>query len=196
MKKLLQLVAVPVLAVVITGGMASAATMTTVDETGPDSNQTVKVANDNTVDLENNNNTTAGVNNSQAAASGSAVVDHNTTGEDAESGDADTSFSVTANVEHTNASSNEYALKSGDCGCGDVETNISNTGPDSTVKVNVENNSNVTVRNNNNFSLNVSNQQASTTGDASVTDNTTGGGAHTGNASASASVDISHFTSN
>lgn len=196
MKKLLQLVAVPVLAVVITGGMASAATMTTVEETGPDSNQTVEVANDNTVDLENNNNTTAGVGNSQSAVSGSAVVDHNTTGEDATSGDADSDFSVSANVEHTNASSSEYALTSGDCGCGDVETTISNTGPDSDVEVSVENTNEVTVRNNNNFNLNVTNSQTSVTGNAAVTDNTTGGGAHTGNASAAASVDISHYTSN
>jgi len=196
MKKLLQLVAVPALAVVITGGMASAATMTTIDETGPDSTQTVEVANNNAVELQNNNNTTAAVSNGQGASSGSATVDHNTTGEDATTGDASTEFAVTANVEHTNASSNDYALTSGNCGCGDVETNISNTGPDSNVNVSVANNSNVNVVNNNNFSLSVNNSQSSTTGDAQVTDNTTGGGAHTGNASASASVDISHFTSN
>lgn len=196
MKKLLNLVAVPLLAVVVAGGAASAATSTNVDTTGPDSEAVVDVTNDNDVDLQNNNNTNAAVSNNQTAQTGEAEVEHNTTGEDATSGDADTEFAVVANVEHTNASSSEYALRSGDCGCGDVDTNIENTGPDSTVEVTVANTNEVEVTNNNNFNLTVSNNQSSTSGDASVEGNTTGGGAHSGGASASASVEIDHYTSN
>lgn len=196
MKKLLHLAAVPLMAVVLAGGAASAATMTNVDTTGPNSDAIVDVTNENDVDLENNNDTNAKVNNNQNAESGDAKVKYNTTGEDAISGDADTEFAVVANVEHTNASSSSYALQSGDCGCGDVDTNIENTGPKSNVEVTVENKNDVEVKNNNNFHLDVNNNQNSKTGDAYVKGNTTGGGAHSGDASASASVEIDHFTSN
>jgi len=196
MKKLLHLAAVPFLAVVITGGMASAATMTTVEETGPDSKQTVKVNNDNTVDLDNDNTTNATVHNNQDSDSGDAKVRHNTTGKDAESGDANTDFTVDANVRHTNASSSTYALNSSDCDCEGATTNISNIGPDSTVLVEVDNINDIDVTNDNDFVLDVHNTQDSTTGDATVADNTTGGGATTGDADATASVTIDHFTSN
>lgn len=196
MKKLLHLVAVPLLAVGITGGLASAATSTSIDTTGPESEAIVDVSNNNEVELENNNNTSAAIGNSQNAVTGNADVKKNTTGEDATTGDAETEFAVDAVVEHTNASSNEYAL-GGDnsCSCGD-EVSIENTGPKSDVEVTIDNNNQVKVTNNNTLNLTVQNTQNSVSGDAKVYGNTTGGGAHTGDASAKASVSISDYTSN
>jgi len=192
MKKLLHLAAVPFLAVVITGGMASAATMTTVQETGPNSDQRVNVTKDNDVDLTNNNNTTAGVRNSQRAESGDATVRHNTNGEDARTGSADTDFTVKANVKHANASSNTYALNGDDCACDDdgVTTNIRNTGPRSDVRVNVVDKNEVDVVNNNNTTFDISNTQTTTSGDAKVAGNTNGGDATTGDVTSEATVDL------
>ncbi len=196
MKKLLNLLAVPLLALVVGGAGASAATMTEIDTTGPSSDAVVDVSNNNAVELENENNTGASIANDQKAKSGDSDVSYNTTGGDATTGDSASEFAVEANVEHTNASSSDFALNSGDCGCGDVETTIGNTGPKSNVEVTVENNNEVRVRNTNNFDLSVSNSQYSSTGDATVHGNTTGGDAATGDASASASVTVDHFTSN
>jgi len=195
MKKLLNLVALPVMAVVLTGGIAAAGTNSVIDTTGPGSDQTVTVDNENDVVLENTNDTDASIDNDQSAVSGDARTETNTTGGDATSGDSETEFAVSAAVDHTNASSSDFALRGSNMD-NDVDSTIENTGPNSTATVTVENSNDVEVTNDNTFELDVTNTQRSRTGDATVRNNTTGGDAKTGDAKASASVEIKNFTSN
>ncbi len=194
--KLLQLAVVTVMGLGLTGGIASAGVITDIVETGPDSTVDVTVEQENDVTLTNNNDTVAEVTNDQEATSGDTIVRHNTTGGDATSGDSTTSFDVVADVDHTNASSSDFALNSGGAGDMDVDTTIENTGPDSEITIEATYTNTVEVENNNTFEIVVDNTQSSTTGDARVAGNTTGGDATSGDAEATASVDISHFTSN
>lgn len=64
------------------------------------------------------------------------------------------------------------------------DVNIDNTGPDSTNTVTIDNNNTTTVNNDQTVDVNnIDNDQTATSGDATVSGNTTGGSANTGNAS-------------
>lgn len=181
MKKILRLVAISVMALSFTTGIA-AANSADIDTTGPDSTNKIEFDSHNSADVDNNNNLSVSNNNDQEAFSGNAKVKHNTTGGDATSGDAsnDSLQSVAASVDNSGSSS---AALGGGCGCGDNDASISNTGPDSYNKVEVSQSSHVDVENNNNVSVSNNNSQSAFSGHATVWGNTTGGDATSGSAS-------------
>lgn len=157
----------------------AAANEATIENTGPDSTNTVTVNNSQNATLSNNHSVTVSNENDQSASTGSATVDDNTTGGDATSGDA----------ENTNSVSTEVTFGD-DCGCPDFgdffssdnEGTIENTGPDSTNRITFNNDQTLTVNNNQSVSVSNDNSQNASTGDASVTHNTTGGDATSGSA--------------
>lgn len=191
MKKLLGLAAAVLVSVGLTGGIV-AASSGSIDTTGPDSSNEVKVNNKSDIDLDNDTRVSANIEAEQDAESGDAKVWHNTTGGDAESGDAENQNDVEASLEVDNSGSSAAALA---CGCangsGNFTGSIERTGPDSWNKVEARNESRVNVNNNTTVTYTNSTTQNAKTGDATVAGNTTGGNATTGSASNSSSSSFS-----
>ncbi len=180
MKKLLRILAVAVLGVSLTTGIASAGSIHT---TGPDSNNVIRHDRRTTVDVNNNADIDVDNDSDQRARSGNAHVSGNTTGRDADTGDA-------KNVNDTlTEASVDFNSDLCDCILGgggnsaDVDAEIRNTGPDSNNEVRVETRTNIDVNNNVNFDVTNDSYQDARSGDAHVSHNTTGGGASTGHAS-------------
>lgn len=196
MKKLLGLLVAVFAAVGLSGGLA-AANSGTIEETGPDSHNEIKYENESNVDLDNNTTVSANINANQDAESGDAKVWGNTTGGDAESGDADNENEVEATLEIDNSGSSSAALS---CACqnggGGSDGSIENTGPDSWNKIKFNDTNNVTVSNNTTVSFTSNTNQSASTGDAWVKHNTTGGDATTGSASNSSSSSFSLSVTN
>jgi hypothetical protein len=82
------------------GGSGSSSA--SIDNTGPDSDNTVEFNNDTRIDVDNNNYLDVDNDVDQDADSGDADVDGNTTGGDATSGDAHNSSSVSTTVHMSN----------------------------------------------------------------------------------------------
>lgn len=179
-RRLLRFVAAAVTALSLTTGVA-AANSGSIDTTGPDSHNAVEFKNRHELRVKNNNNATVANSNPQTATTGDAKVRRNTTGGDAETGEAanDSLLSVSATLDNSSGT---------DCACngshnGDDEGTIDNTGPDSFNEIVFDNKSEVKIENNNNITVSNSNTQTATSGDARVTRNTTGGDATSGDAS-------------
>jgi hypothetical protein len=180
MKKLLRLAALTVMAFSLTTGVA-AASVGSIDTTGPDSTNIIRFRNRSSVRVSNDNNVGVGNVNLQFADSGDAKVKHNTTGGDATSGDAANDNLTRTRVAIDNSGSSGDALANA-CGCDGSEASIENTGPDSYNRVSVNNDSSVRVRNDNNVGVLNFSVQSADSGDARVEDNTTGGDATSGDA--------------
>ncbi len=195
MKKLLGLFVAVLVSVGLTGGLV-AANSGSLDTTGPDSDNTIEFANESEVDVDNYTRVNAEVRTDQDADSGDALVKHNTTGGDAESGDASNESEVSADLSIDNSSANSAALA---CACangsGD-DASIENTGPKSSNHITFNNSSSVTVKNDTqvNFKNNV--DQDADSGNATVWGNTTGGNATSGSASNSSSTTFSLSVTN
>ncbi len=160
-----------------------------ITDTGPESWNKVKTTNSFDLDQTNNNNVTVGSNNDQFSKTGSAKVHENTTAGDATSGSAmnDNSFSADLSVDNSGGAG---------CGCmsgfgdGSQGGSIDLTGPESHNEITNKNTVNIDVTNNNNVSVSSNNKQFSQSGNASVTENTSGGSATSGDASNSNSSSV------
>lgn len=189
MKKLFRYVAVAAVTGLAVSGAAAGASSGNIDTTGPDSHNVIEFENEYRTDVDNHNNVSGSNNNPQSASSGDAKVYKNTTGGDAGSGAASNESSLSADISIDNSGSTEAALASGN-GAGDDSAEISNTGPDSYNKVEFENEYKTDVENHNTLSFSNTNTQSASTGNATVSRNTTGGDATSGDASNTSSVDI------
>ncbi len=179
MKKVVRIAALSVMALSLTGGVA-AAHSGSIGTTGPDSTNKIEHKNRDTRRVQNDNNVLAVNYNPQEARTGRARVSHNTTGGDAESGDATNDSLLRARVSVNNSGSGGT---SGSGGGGSNSATINNTGPDSYNKVEFDSSSYVSVRNNNNVGVLNVNEQKAKSGSARVSGNTTGGDATSGDAS-------------
>ncbi len=187
MGKLLLGAAAVVASLSLTAGVAAAQTGS-VDTSGPSAHVKVDSHNKNRVEVKNKNDVKLKNNTTQKASSGDAKVKHNTTGGDASTGDASNASALSATVGIDNSGS----VGDVGCGCGDEGSlDVDTSGPGAKVKVDSHNSNKVEVKNTNDVKLENKVYQSAYTGDASVTGNTTGGDASTGDASNSSSVSFS-----
>lgn len=179
MKKIVRLVALSVMALSLTTGVA-AAHSGSIDTTGPDSYNKIEFESRRRTRVENNNEVGVGNVNLQLARTGDARVSHNTEGGDARSGDA-TNDNWTHTAVSVDNSGSSAAAFSGNGG-GNHDASIYKTGPDSYNKIEFEEKSRTSVSNNNQVGVMNLNVQAASSGDAKVYDNTEGGDARSGDA--------------
>ena len=191
MKKLLRILAVAVLGVGLSGGLASAATGTN-DTTGPGSRNKVTSSNTTKVRVDNNNRLSVRNNNPQVAKSGDAKASWNTTGGDATSGGAsnDGMFTASATVD------NSSALGGVGGSSEDHSGDNTNTGPNSHNTVENKTYNETKVKNNNYLNVSNNNDQYAASGDAKVSGNTTGGSATSGDASNISTTDVTFTVTN
>ncbi len=181
MKKLLRLLASIFVSVGLTTGVAAAATGT-IGTTGPFSDNDIAWENETDIDVDNETDVDADVDIDQDADSGWAKVGFNTTGGDAESGDAmnDSSFDAEISVDNSGSSSGALSWMGG----GDDEASINGpTGPSSDNSIRFENEVDIDVNNDTDVDFDLDVDQDAESGNASVFGNTTGGSATTGSAS-------------
>lgn len=176
-------------------GLASgfAGALSSIDTTGPDSINTISDTATQNIGVTNANDVTANHVNAQAAVSSAALVDNNTTGGDAQTGKAsnDNSFTVSATVDNSGMGAAKFVM---DAGFGSAS--IDNTGPTSLNTVTFDRTNTVTVDNTNTLLVNYDNTQTATSGAASVTGNTTGGSAITGDALNTSSASMTFHVTN
>lgn len=185
MKRLLRYLAAAIMAMSLTTGIVSAAS---IDETGPDSTNKITFEDNSDLDVDNDNDVKLDADVNQNAYSGDAKVKHNTTGGDASTGDADNSATLGADVDLDNSG---CACPNGNDGSWLEDASISLTGPDSYNKISHEDNSDVDIDNDNDVDIYLDLNQNATSGDATVKDNTTAGDASTGDATNSFDGDFS-----
>lgn len=189
MKKLLRILASGVLGLSMTTGAVMAMADASIGTTGPDSENSVEVRNERDVDVDNDNDVDVTNDTEQDARTGNARVHRNTSGEDAETGSADNDNWTMAEVSLDNTSAN--ACLCGDDG--DYNGEIDTTGPDSENKIEFKNEVDIDVDNDNDVEINNDTEQTARSGDATVSRNTSGGGASTGDAS---NINTSEFVIN
>lgn len=155
-----------------------------INQTGPDSNNSISRSLIDNCSVTNNNNLNASNRGNQTANSGDTEVTGNTTagGGETTTGDASNanSFNGAVNIENNAPSVSMPAPVS--------TATISNTGPGSSNALSTSYSTTTTVTNNNNVSVSNSNGQTAKSGDATVSHNTTAGSVTTGNASNSNSA--------
>lgn len=176
MKKLLRIVAVAVMGLSLTTGVA-AANSGSVGTTGPNSNNQVEFNDRRDRTVENNNRVGVTNSNPQDAVSGDATAVNNTTAGGAMTGVARNDSLTRATVRLNNSSAMPASESSSS-----HSAVINNTGPSSNNQVTTNSRSTVTVTNNNNVTVTNTNDQDATSGDAVVSGNTTGGTAQSGGA--------------
>ena len=165
-------------------GIAGAATGSgSISTTGPDS--TNKVISKEHTHISVTNNNTLGLSNTanQNAVTGTARVNHNTTGGSATTNGATNSSTLGVTVDVTNTMP---AMPASGGGTGNASINT--TGPDSLNLVVSKNSTSLNVQNNNMVSLSNTVNQNAASGNATVSGNTTGGNATSGAASNTASA--------
>lgn len=153
----------------------------TIGTTGPSSDNEIRHDSDVDLDIDNDNDVDLWNHNKQRASSGDAEVKYNTTGGDAETGDAENMNSVEATVEIDNSNAADAFS-----GVGNGQNNsgtINNTGPYSDNEVKFENDVDIDVDNDNDVKIHNNVDQSAYSGDAEVRTNTTGGNATTGSVS-------------
>lgn len=192
MKKLLRLIAVAIMGVSLTTGMVAAQTAE-VEETGPNSVVTIDFQDEYEIEIENETDVDLDFDNDQEAKSGDAVVNNNTTGEDARTGTASNNHTVMVEGEIDNTNANS-AFSGWDMG--EKSATVSNTGPNSKVEIEFNNEFEYEVKNETNLDVNVDNKQEAKSGNATVNNNTTGGGATTGNTSNTSSTTVNFIVRN
>jgi hypothetical protein len=193
--KLLRVAAMTVLGLSLGATVASAAPGTgTIGTTGPNSHNEVTFNDGNSVSVDNNNSVRVSNYTDQHAYTGDAVTANNTTAGGAASGDAVNDSSLSAHLSVSNTSSSAAALAAVDNGSS--SGTITNTGPSSFNEVTFNGGSEVSVDNNNCISIQNNVDQRASSGDATVTNNTTGGSATTGDAMNTSSTDLTVSISN
>ena len=213
MKKTLLVSALFVASVAVPSVAVSADTTVTIENTGPKSENKVKIGKKgrrgdscnrrrscggcssrrvrrSCSGVQNNNNLNANVETVQTAKTGNAKVKKNTEAGDAETGDADNVNGLMADVKVENDNSG-----AGGCGCddgGDTDVVIENTGPRSrnVVRVGRSGNGGRSVQNNNNVNIDNYTDQYARSGNAVVKHNTEGGDATTGDATNENETDV------
>ncbi len=184
--------------VVSFAALASAAPGSTIGTTGPDSYNKVKNTSSQSLVVRNTNDIGVRNTNHQNSWSGEATVVHNTTGGNATSGNASNAnaLSVSATVNNAATTAPAVAAVAVNNVVNDATSAITQTGPDSTNKVENTTTSKVYIHNDNDLSVDNSNCQMAKSGDATVTDNTTGGSATSGNVSNTNTTTVSFNVSN
>jgi hypothetical protein len=163
------------------GGFAGAVDGS-IENTGPRSYNTIKSEIERKIKVWNDNDLKLDNDNYQRAYSGDARTTGNTTGGDAESGNASNAntLNVTATVDNASSADAWAGVLGG--GGGESSASIEQTGPRSVNKVTFEDTTKVYINNDNDININNDNSQRASSGDARVSGNTTGGDATTGNA--------------
>ncbi|MBI2009017.1 hypothetical protein HYS84_01225 [Candidatus Saccharibacteria bacterium] len=179
MKKLLKILSAALVSAGLTTGFA-AAQSGSIDTTGPDSENKVKIEQKNEAKIDNDNDVKVKNKNYQSADSGDAKVKHNTTGGDATSGNSSNSNSASSDVSVSNSGGGTWSLTPP---ASDADGSISNTGPDSKNEVKITTTNKLKIDNDNDVKVKNDNYQTATSGDATVKDNTTAGDATSGDAS-------------
>ncbi len=179
MKKLFRLIAVAIMGVSLTTGVA-AAQSADVDTTGPNSTVRIDFREEYTARVNNSTDARLNLSNDQFSQSGSAISTRNTTGGGATTGDAENENEVEVEAEIHNSSSNSAVFSSNSTDRNDAS--VSNTGPDSRVDIIFRDSTDVRVSNDTNIVVSNDNVQTAVTGDATVSRNTSGGDAETGSA--------------
>lgn len=175
--------------------LAGATPVSSINHTGPDSYNKIKNRVSSYVKVENENEISVRNHNYQSAWTGDAKVWGNTTGGGAYTGDATNTNSFDANVTvHNSTPTGTWAPVHHEDGMGGGS--ISNTGPDSYNTIDSSVKSTVKVENENEINVDNSNYQKASTGDATVSHNTTGGDAVTGDATNTNSTSVSINVSN
>lgn len=196
MKKLLGLFAAVLVSLGLTGGIA-AANMGAIDTTGPGSYNKINDRDNSRLNLDNDTDVRANITTNQNADTGSARSSFNTTGGGAASGDAENDSQLDADISIDNSGSSSAALA---CACGSGSSSnsssIDNTGPLSRNYVEHQDNSRVDVDNDTDVVFTNRVNQAARSGDATVSLNTMGGDATSGNASNSSSTVFSFSATN
>jgi hypothetical protein len=187
--KVLRRIAVAATAISLTSGAGIAAAATgSIETTGPWSDNNIEVRHEDSRYVQNDNNVQVVNDNPQDAVSGDVKVRKNTTGGDAESGEAKNDSMLRASLEVDNSSATEAANDG--MGGDHFDFTITETGPESENDIEYETEKEVVVENTNNISIVNSNTQASKTGDVSVYGNTTGGDATSGAAKNISTTDV------
>lgn len=192
-------------------GTAAVAGASSISDTGPHStnevehnnNLSLRITNDNNVRLTNNNPQYATSGDVRVGGGGSSNGYHwdkerhcwvrdndsegNTNGGSAQSGDATNDSQFNADVNIDNSGSGLGGLL-GHMNGGTENGSIDTTGPNSRNEIEFNNRADVNVRNDNNVTLTNNNTQRATSGDATVSGNTHGGDAVSGNASNTSSA--------
>jgi hypothetical protein len=168
------------------GGIAGIAGASSITNTGFNSDNTVNQNTRVRQHVDNDNNVRVRNFNGQLTATGDAKTTKNTTGGDATSGNASAANTTTTTLAITNTTPAVGGL-----GGGTGDNSIDTTGASSTNTIN--NNTSVRMSVDNDNSVRVSNVslQGSFSGDAKVSENTTGGSATSGDASATNSTTTS-----
>lgn len=182
MKKLIRIAAVTAAFAGFAVPGVVAAQTATVSTEGPNSPAHVRVENELKNRVETHNDLRAKANNYQSAETGNAKVANNTTVGDVGTGNAaaDNATYVGAWIDNSTADTS--------CGCltaSEPSADVSTQGPNSPVKVSVENEIYNSVEISNHVSLETNNKQHVESGDASAYNNTTVGNVTTGDATAS-----------
>lgn len=175
MKKLLRIVAVAVMGLSLTTGVA-AANSGSIGTTGPNSNNQVTLSDTHNRSVANNNNVGVANSNPQVSSSGNATSATNTTGGGAVTGVARNDSLTRATVRMDNSS----AMPTPSASANHTATISGPTGPSSNNQVDITSTSNTVVTNNNTVTVTNTNSQNASSGDAVVTNNTTGGTAQSG----------------
>lgn len=170
-------------------GLAGATTGT-IGTTGPDSDNEIREEVDVELEFENDNDIDVELKTKQRASSGDAEVDGNTTGGDAETGDAENASMVDGEIVIDNSSA-ASAYADAAAPSGGNEATIDTTGPDSENEIKFESKVEVEVENDNDVNIENKVYQSARSGEAEVEHNTTGGSAVTGSASNSSSTSFS-----
>jgi len=170
--------------------------LASIGQTGPNSSNTINNNQDNNTNITSVDNRSIANNTNLSAASGNATVAGNTTGGDATTGAAKTElniFNLTGReIIGTNGLlvfSNVLGSWSGFIFDAPTGTNsVLGTGPGSTNTVNANTSNNLDIDSTSNTAIENNVTASARSGDASVTGNTTGGNASTGDATASANI--------
>jgi hypothetical protein len=163
-----------------------------ISNTGPDSNNSLDSSANNNTLLNNQNGLSITNLGGQQAASGDAIVSGNTTGGSATSGNAVNQTMLTNSLQSTSNALGSNAVTFVANINGDVNGDllfdpatlgaVQNTGPSSVNTTAADANNNLTVNNSTGAAIVNNIDQGAQTGDATVSDNTTGGNATSGNA--------------
>lgn len=183
MKKALRFVAVAVLGLSLTSGVASAATgQSSIHTTGPNSYNEASSHVRRHVDVRTDNNVRAHNNNDQFAQSGTAIVSNNTNAGEADTDEAVNDNWTMSDVRVRNSDTTSAAMdRCGGCGMGGWEASIDTTGPNSDNIVDFSHREDVRIHKMNNVRVHNDSVQTAVSGDAIVTNNTNAGSARTGN---------------
>jgi hypothetical protein len=177
----------------------AAASSVSMTETGPDSYNKVHLNNGASATVVNTNAVGVASFNAQGASTGDVSAYKNTSVDgDNGSGNAQNTNSTGTGVTVSNTGSSVAALGAlaGGAGMGNDDVDFLGTGPDSTNKVEINNEREVNVVNTNLIQVSNTNVQGASSGNVSATKNTTVGGLSSGNASNSNTTTTSVNVSN